>query len=112
MRLDEFLRKRNEFAQQEKRFNRTYLPVFFAFLLGNVFVVNAIPETWGGWYLYLAGFFALLLGNLWFANYREKRRLAEAGLNCRTCRHPLSGVPGDLAVTTGRCAHCGGQAFD
>jgi hypothetical protein len=112
MRLDEYLRKRDEFTRQEKRFNRVYLPVFFGLLIGNLFLVKAIPESWGGWWLYLIGFFALLLGNLWFTTRREKKRVAEAGLNCRTCRRPLVGVSGDLAVTTGRCASCGGQAFD
>ena len=112
MRLDDYLRKRKEFAQQEKRFNRIYLPVFFALLIGNLFLVKAIPESWGGWWLYLAIFFALLFGNAWYAIRREKRRIANAGLDCRTCRTPLMGVQGDIAVSTTRCPNCGGQAFD
>jgi hypothetical protein len=112
MRLEEYLRKRDEFARREKRFNLIYLPIFFGLLIGNLFLVSVIPENWGGWWLYLIGFFALLLGNVWFTRRREKKVLSEAGLNCRSCRHPLFGVHGDLAVTTGRCAYCGGQAFD
>ena len=44
------LRKRDEFARREKRFNLIYLPIFFGLLIGNLFLVSVIPENWGGWW--------------------------------------------------------------
>lgn len=110
MRLEQYLKRRDEFARRDRLFSWTYNALFFGVLIGNIFLVALVPDKWTIWYL--VAFFAFLFGNIWFSVWIGKRRVAGAGLGCRTCSQPLLGVPGDLAETTGKCAHCGGAAFD
>ena len=60
----------------------------FAYMLVAVFVK--------GGRLYLLGF-----GLLWM------RSLSAYGLRCPSCRRPLTGLPGQITVATGRCGNCG-----
>jgi len=110
MRLNEYLKRRQEFYQRDRRFNIVYMTLFFAILIGNIFVADYIPESWN--IAYLVAFFAFLLGNVWFSIKNGAWRVKNAGLDCKSCTTPLLGIPGDLAVTTGQCSHCGGSAFD
>ena len=110
MRLNDFIKRRDEYLRRDGKFNAIYITVFLSLLFANLYIVSLIPESWS--IAYLIVFFALLISNVYLTNAIGKRRIANSGLNCKSCKSPLLGVPGDLAVTTGKCSFCGKEAFD
>jgi hypothetical protein len=109
MQLKDFIKRRDEFLRREKLLGWVFTPLFLALLFANIWVIDLVPERW--MWFYLAGFFAFLFGNWALTSWLEKRRVANAGLGCKSCNTPLLGVAGDLAITTGNCSYCGQEAF-
>jgi hypothetical protein len=39
------------------------------------------------------------------------RQVKKRGLFCPSCKGPLAGIPGQIAIASGRCGRCGVQLF-
>lgn len=110
MTKQQFIKRRAEFEQRDRRFNTIYMIVFFALLLANIPLSSCISDSYSS--LYIAIFLALLFGNAAIMFWRDMGQAKRAGLVCGSCKGGLLGIQGHLAIATGTCGHCGQQAFD
>jgi hypothetical protein len=106
---DQFVQRRSEFHRRDRRVNVIYLTLFFGFLFAAIPLSSLVPERYQG----AAGisFVVLLFANAAIFTLRARGQAKRASLVCRSCSGGLIGVPGDLAVATGNCPHCGQPAF-
>jgi|SRR6267143_1104383 len=99
MTLPELVERQRAFRRGEHWMTAALLTTLFGGMLVAVFVK--------GGRLYLLGLFLVLglefvaFGLLWM------RSLSGYGLRCPSCRRPLTGLPGQITVATGRCGNCG-----
>ena len=47
---------------------------------------------------------------IWVLRFPNQAK--DEGLVCRACDGGLLNAPGDIAIASGRCPHCGDAAFD
>ena len=106
---DQFVRARAEFYRKDRRFNAVYLSLFFVLIIGAVPLSSFVPEH----YQAAVGicYVLALLANAGIYTLRIRKQAERAGLVCRTCGGRLLGAPGDIAVATGNCPHCGQASF-
>jgi hypothetical protein len=109
MTREEFLKNKEAAEKYSKRFSMLWLPIFFAILIGNLFLVKKIPEEYS--WVFLVVFFAFLFGNLAFTLWIEKRNIERNNLKCPSCKKALVQSAGQIAIATGNCAHCGSNIF-
>ena len=109
MTKDQFIRRRSEFYRRDKWYSAIYLVLFFGVLIAAIPLSSLVPEQ----YETVAGalFFVLLFGNAIFFSLRDRGQAKRVGLVCRSCKEGLLGAPGDIAVATSTCPHCGKPAF-
>ena len=109
MTKDQFVRRRSEFYKRDRRFNTIYLALFFGLLVAAIPLFGCIPEQHQG----LAGisYLVLLIANAVIFTLRGRGQAMRAGLVCHSCNGGLLGIPGNIAVATGNCPHCGKRAF-
>ena len=109
MTKDQFLRARDDFIRRDRKFNRVYLTCFFGFLIAAIPLASQIPEKYNAPAAF--GLLAILVVNavlvLWLGRDQAKRE----GLVCVSCGGGLLNEPGNIAVATGNCPHCGQPAF-
>jgi len=110
MKRRDYLKKRDTFLRQDKVFWGIYLVCFFALLFGNIPFAAKVPKSWNTTYVVVLLIF--LVGNAVITAWVGRRRMQQSGLVCKSCKKTLLGMPGNLAVTTGVCCHCGKEAFD
>jgi hypothetical protein len=114
MTKQEFITTHQAMTRSSNRWATAFLVVFFGILLANIpvagFIDRTKPATWIQ-VLYGSALFGFLLGNvplmIWFGR-RQRRRF---GLQCPSCRKPMVGVIGQIAVASGACGHCGERVF-
>ncbi|MNM34992.1 hypothetical protein D3C81_456540 [compost metagenome] len=109
MTKDQFVKRRSEFHARDRRFNTVYLILFFGVLLAAIPLASLVPEQYQG----VAGisYLVLLIANAAIFTLRDRNQAQRAGLVCRSCKGGLLGMPGDMAVATGNCPHCGQSPF-
>ena len=106
---DQFVRLRSEFYKRDRRFNTVYLALFFAALIAAIPLSSHVPEQYQG--TVGISFLVLLVANAAIVTLHGRGQAKRAGLVCRSCNGGLLGIPGDIAVATGSCPHCGQLAF-
>jgi len=112
MRKQDFIKRRKEFEKRFKRNDWIYSTVFILLILANYFIVSVwdlLPEDWAWFYLII--FFAFLFGNIFVINKFHAYQINRSGLNCRSCKDPLMAEQADIAVATDNCPMCGESAF-
>ncbi|WP_407353293.1 hypothetical protein [Luteimonas sp. R10] len=109
MTKDQFVRCRAEFYQRDRRFNFVYLALFFGLLIAAIPLSSHVPEQYQG--VVGISFITVLVANAAIFTLRGRGQAKRAGLVCRSCRGGLLGAPGNIAVATGNCPHCGQAAF-
>ena len=104
--------KVREFADLQRQYLRTswfYLAalalLFFGELGLGLLIDRSLREVWISVFGLLVLAFLVIL---FFHDRRYKRR----GLTCKSCGRSLLGLPGRLAIASGKCWSCGGAAFD
>jgi hypothetical protein len=106
---EQFVRRRAEFQKRDRRFNILYLVSFFGLLILAVPLSSHIPKAYNT--AFVVGYLVLLAINavimVWFGQNQAKR----AGLVCYSCKGGLLNTPGNIAMATGNCPHCGKRAF-
>ena len=109
MTKDQFVNRRSEFYVRDRRFNAVYLTLFFVILIAAIPLSSFVPDKYQG----VAGisFLVLLIANAAIFTLRGRSQAARAGLVCRSCKGGLLGMPGDMAVASGSCPHCGQSPF-
>lgn len=109
MTKDQFVRLRADFYSRDRRFNLVYLALFFGLLVAAIPLSSYIPEQYQG----LAGiaYMVVLVANAAIFTLHGRGQAKRAGLLCRSCGGGLLGPPGNIAVATGNCPHCGKAAF-
>jgi hypothetical protein len=106
---EQFVRKRAEFEKQDRRFNTCYLVVFFGILLAAIPLSSYVPEAYET--EFALAYLGILIANAAIMMLRGRNQAGRAGLLCRSCKGGLLNMPGNIAVATGICPHCGQQAF-
>lgn len=103
------MRRRSELYKRDRRFNTVYLTLFFGLLVAAIPLLARVPEQ----HQSVAGisYFVLLIANAVIVTLRGRSQAKRAGLVCRSCKGGLLGMPGNIAIATGNCPHCGQQAF-
>jgi hypothetical protein len=107
---DQFVLRIAAFERRDKRAGAIYLTVLFALLIGNIALAPYVPNTYKS--VYFDVVFTLMVGNVVAMLYYSRDQTKRNGLVCRSCEGGLLGVPGQLAIATGTCPHCGRPAFD
>ena len=109
MTKDQFVRRRSELYKRDRRFNTIYLTLFFGLLIAAIPLLARVPEQHQG----AAGisYLVALIANAVIFTLRGQGQAKRAGLICRSCKGGLLGMPGNIAIATGNCPHCGQQAF-
>jgi hypothetical protein len=110
MTKEEFVKRKIEFDRKDRRFNRTFMAVFFGSLLLNIPLVSRVPEFYEP--LYWVGFCLFFLVSFAVLFWGGLNQAKHAGLICRSCEGGLLNWRGDDAVATGICSHCGDRPFD
>lgn len=109
MTKDQFVRERAEFEKRDRRFNAIYLTSFFALLLAAIPLSAYIPDGYDA--EFGIGYLVLLVANATAMLFRGLNQAARAGLVCVSCKGGLLNMPGQIAVATGTCPHCGQSPF-
>jgi hypothetical protein len=106
---DQFVRCRSEFYKRDRRFNTVYLTLFFGLLVAAIPLLGRVPEQ----HQSVAGisYLMLLVASALIFTLRGRGQAKRAGLVCHSCKGGLLGMPGNMAIATGNCPHCGRQAF-
>jgi hypothetical protein len=106
---EQFVRRRADFERRDRRFNAIYLTLFFAVLLAAIPLSAYLPEGYEG--VSAIGYVILLTANAAVMLFYNRNQAARAGLVCANCKGGLLNTPGQIAVATGTCPHCGQLAF-
>jgi hypothetical protein len=106
---EQFIRKRADFESRDRRFNAIYLALFFIALFAAIPLSAYIPGGYEG--AFAIGYLALLIANAAIFLLYNRNQAARAGLICANCKGGLLNMPGQIAVATGTCPHCGQPAF-
>ncbi|WP_152619982.1 hypothetical protein [Lysobacter sp. A03] len=109
MTKDQFVKRRAKFYARDRRVNTVYLILFFGVLLAAIPLASLVPARYQG----AAGisYLVLLIVNAAIFTLRGRNQAQRAGFVCRFCNGGLLGIPGDIAVATGNCPHCGRSPF-
>ncbi len=106
---EQFVRKRAAFEKRDRWFNIIYLVCFFGLLILAVPLSSYIPKAYNT--AFTVGFLALLATNAIIMVWSGLNQAKRAGLVCYSCKGGLLNAPGNIAVATGNCPHCGKRAF-
>lgn len=109
MTREQFVQRRAEFVTRDRRFNIVYLAVFFGLLIAAIPLSSYVPKTLNT--QFVIGFLGLLAVNAIIMMWSGLNQAKRAGLVCDSCKGGLLNTPGNIAVATGNCPHCGKQAF-
>ena len=109
MTKSEYLKRRTEFERRDIWRGTWQLVIFFGLLLLFIPIDSYIPPQ----YSTIAVVVLMVFLIAWCVLIIWSGRVAirTSGLGCRSCKVPLLGVQGDIAVATGKCSHCGHEAF-
>jgi|SRR5215470_17309706 len=101
MTLVELVTKQKAFRIRERWITAVLLSTLFGGMLSAVFARPTDRR------LYLTGLFGVLAIELAALGLWWWRSLSRYGLRCSSCGRALTGIPGQVAVASGRCGNCG-----
>src|SRR5215813_1367744 len=101
MTLAELVAKQKAFRSRERWITAILLSTLFGGTLSTVFARPLDRRP------YLIGLFGVLALELLVLGLCWWRSLSRYGLRCSTCGRALTGIPGQVAVASGRCGNCG-----
>jgi hypothetical protein len=113
MTKDEFI-ARQQIAKRASPPIMIWMVILFAAMIGNLpFLAWLREHHLQKWInpveLVLYG---LLFGSFVLMLLIAKVRLRKLNLVCPACGKPLAGNPGQIAIATGNCGHCGSPVFE
>jgi len=108
MRREVFMQRRAAFMRRDKRNVRLQILAMFGVCAFFYALAHLRPDWNDG----LVAVFIILCGAVLVWTARLPNQTKKEGLVCRTCDGGLLNAPGDIAMASGRCPHCGGAAFD
>jgi hypothetical protein len=110
MTKDEFARRRAAFYVRDRRFNIIYLVTLFSLITVSYYFAPSIPAEHNDaiTFAILAALIAVAVAP-WLGGLNHAKK---AGLICRACGGGLLGNPGEIAMATDSCPHCGKAPFE
>ena len=109
MTKDEFVQRRAEFMKRDRRVTSVCFVIFFVLIVAGIWLPPYVPKAYKT--AFFIGYFCLFLVNvilMFSSGFNQAKR---AGLVCDSCKGGLLNKPGNIAVATGICPHCGKRAF-
>ena len=110
MKREEFLKKREEYIRKENISNVIYVTMFFCIILAGTYLNDFMPNSWKTVYLFV--FFGFLIGVWFLQGWLNKCAVIKSDLVYFSCKKPMFGEVGNIAVATGNCPNCGNKAFN
>jgi hypothetical protein len=105
---EQFIKRRIEFDARDSRNNMISMISLFGFL-GAAFLLSYVVPAQYNW-IFVSVLLAVLLPAA-ILPFFGMNQAQKAGLVCQSCGGGLLGVPGQLAVSTDACPHCGKYPF-
>ena len=107
----EFIERKRVFKKRDSRFNIILMVVLFGGLFGLWALFHWIPQldSWIGTGAVLALPIFCLCAQYFLSGGMNQAK--HEGLVCGACGGGLLNAPGEYAITTGKCGHCGKNPF-
>ena len=109
MTKDQFVQRRAEFMERDRRVNIVCIMTFFVLIIAGIWLPPYVPKAYKT--AFFIGYFSLFLVNAILILSSGFNQAIRAGLVCASCKGGLLNKPGNIAVATGICPHCGKRAF-